>query len=101
MFRCLLLSVLAALAGTAGADVFEDAQWLRDPRMAGEPVLNFLLRGSAAPPEATGPRNVHTLLRKSIQLKDKPASAQLFISGDDYYKFSINGLPVVQGPEGG
>jgi lipoprotein-anchoring transpeptidase ErfK/SrfK len=101
MFRCVLLSVLAALAATAGADVFEDAQWLRDPRMAGEPVLNFLLRGSAAPPEPTGPRNVHTLLRKSVQLKEKPTSAQLFISGDDYYKFSINGLPVVQGPEGG
>lgn len=101
MLRCGFLSVLCMLVATAGADVFEGAQWLRDPRMAGQPIVNFLLREGAALPESEGPRNVHTLMRREIALKEKPASAHLYITGDDYYKFSINGYPVVQGPEGG
>lgn len=101
MLRGGLLAVLCLMVASAGADVFEGAQWLRDPRMAGHKVINFLLREQAPVPESKGPRNIHTLLRREISLKDKPTSAQLYISGDDYYKFSINGLPVVQGPEGG
>ncbi len=100
MYRLILiLSVL--IAGPLWADVFDEAEWLRDPRMADAPIVNFLHREQVDPPPLAGPQNIHTLLRKEVTLSGKPARAELFISGDDYYKFSINGQPVVQGPEGG
>lgn len=100
ILRCVLAAVCLA-ATPLWADVFGDAQWLRDPRMADQPIVDYLMREQVKPPDPVGPKNVHTLLRKEITLKDKPASAYLFITGDDYYKFQMNGLPVVQGPEGG
>lgn len=98
--RFLVLALFLAAFG-ARAEVFGDAEWLRDPRMAGHGIVNLLTRASVPAPKPSGPLNVHTLLRKEIELKAAPRSAQLYISGDDYYKFSINGHPVVQGPEGG
>lgn len=94
-----LVACLAALP--LPADVFGDAEWLRNPRMADQPVIDYLFREQVEPPEPSGPRNVHTLLRKEIALAGSPASAHLLITGDDYFKFYINGYPVVQGPEGG
>jgi hypothetical protein len=101
MIRPVFLALGFLFAMAVSADNFGQAQWLRDPRMAGHAIVDQLNRASVAAPAPSGPLNVHTLLRREIALKEKPASAQLYISGDDYYKFSINGHPVVQGPEGG
>jgi len=100
MFRSICLPFLV-IAAPLWADVFGDAAWLRDPRMADAPIINLLHRAQVPPPELTGPRNIHTLLRKEISLDARPVRAELYISGDDYYTFFINGRPVVQGPEGG
>ena len=100
LFRCIL--VVAALSTlSVRGDVFGGAEWLRDPRMSGHPTINFLLRAQVPAPPASGPKNIHTLMRGEITLREKPTAAQLFITGDDYYKLSINGVSVVQGPEGG
>ena len=85
----------------AAAAPFDDAAWLRDPRCTGFPIINLLHRERENPPALTGPKNIHSLLRKEIELTEKPASALLAITGDDYYKFFINGYRVVQGPESG
>ncbi len=100
MVRYVLICVLL-IAAPLWADIFEDATWLLDPRMADQPTVDFLLREQVKPPEVSGPKNIHTLLRSEIVLKDTPTSAHLYITGDDYYKLRINGFPVVQGPEGG
>ena len=83
------------------ADVFEGAQWLRDPVFKGTKIVNLYHREREKSPEPDGPQNVHTLFRKEVTLPEKPVSAVLSITGDDYYKFYINGYAVVQGPESG
>lgn len=45
--------------------------------------------------------NRHILFRKSFSLEDKPSSAVLYISADDYYKVYINGVFAAQGPAAG
>lgn len=101
ILRILNTAVIVLAAASLPADVFEGAEWLRDPRMADQPIIHQLARASVPAPEAVGPKNVHTLLRKEIELKARPSSAMLYITGDDYYHFFINGSPVAQGPEGG
>ena len=82
-------------------DVFTPAKWLRDPVFQDVPVIDFYHDAKGTKHELSGPQNVHTLFRKDITLAAKPAKAELLITGDDYYKFYINGDFVVQGPEPG
>ncbi len=97
---CILSGVVAMVSGAA-TDDFGEAAWLRDPVFEGVGIIDVFHKEKAEKPELSGPRNVHTLLRKQIALPQKPASAMLAITGDDYYVFHINGAFVVQGPEPG
>ena len=92
------LSFFAAASMASETEVFSGAEWIRDPVFADVPVLNLFHREFEPKPETSGPTHVHTLFRKEIILDRAPASATLYITGDDYYKFYINGKYVVQGP---
>ena len=100
-YSILLLTLLCLSCATvmpSAADVFEGAEWIRDPAFRGEKVLGvFDAHGSKE--KATRLKAVHTYFRKQIDLPSAPTSALLWISGDDYYKFYINGQFVEQGPE--
>jgi hypothetical protein len=77
---------------------FQEAQWLRDPRFDGQPVLGvFDAQGTKA--QATALKNVHTYFRKPFVLAALPQRAVLRFSADDYAKVYLNGACVVQGPE--
>lgn len=91
----------ATLVNTGATDVLAGAEWLRDPAFANTEIINLLHKEKAASPKLHGPQNVHTLFRTQIHLRDAPDSATLTITGDDYYKFYIDGEFVVQGPESG
>lgn len=93
-----LLGCFVSWAAAEEVDVFAGAEWLRDPVFTGVPVLNLFHREFEPEPKLSGPTNVHTLFREEVELKATPAEAALFITGDDYYKFYINGNQVVQGP---
>lgn len=103
MGAMMLGGLVVVLSSVAGPDpeVFGAAQWLRDPVFAGATVMDFYHRDKEKAPEPSGPANVHTLFRKEIEVRGKVKSAFLAITGDDCYKFSINGFRVVQGPESG
>lgn len=92
--------VLASLSAQSD-DVFANAEWLRDPAFQDTSIINTYHREKTDDPKFRGPQNIHTLFRKEITLRAKPASAVLYITGDDYYKFYVNGAFVVQGPEPG
>ncbi len=47
---------------------------------------------------ATEPRNVHVLFRKTFTVETDVKTAKIYISADDYYKLYINGEYVSQGP---
>lgn len=86
----------------AGAqDPFAGVSWIRNLVFKDLPVVDLLHPEKVSPPELTGPKNVHTLFRREIVLKDAPSSAYLYVSGDDYYKLYVNGSVAVQGPEPG
>lgn len=93
--------VLAAAPQDVSAEAFNGAAWVRDPAFKGVPLVEVFHREKSPKPALAGPKNVHTLFRKDIELRDKPVKAVLTISGDDYYKFYVNGDFVAQGPEGG
>ncbi|MBI2434264.1 MAG: family 78 glycoside hydrolase catalytic domain [Candidatus Hydrogenedentes bacterium] len=97
---CSFLLILVA-ASPSFAEALVEAQWVRDPRMEGQPIRDYYGRQPKQKTESDGPWNLHTLFRKEIQLRARPKEARLLVTGDDYYKFSINGKPVVQGPEPG
>jgi len=97
---CLVSGVLAMVSGAA-TDDFGEAKWLRDPIFENIGVIDVFHKENAPKPELSGPRNVHTLMRKEIALSGAPSAATLVITGDDYYKFYINGAFLVQGPEPG
>ncbi len=86
---------------TVPADEFDGAQWLRDPRAAGHNIIDYLRREREKPPKPKGPKNLHTLLRREITLREKPAAAVLTVTADDYAHFYVNGYKAVQGPESG
>ena len=94
-----MVSVVVWMSAQAATDPFSGAEWLRDPRFQGVPVVNVYHRERDKGPEPVGPQNVHTLFRRDITLRDKPKSAVLAVTGDDYCKVTINGFRVVQGPE--
>ncbi|MFA6566822.1 MAG: hypothetical protein WCS96_01290, partial [Victivallales bacterium] len=48
-----------------------------------------------------GLNNIHTYFRKEITIDQSPVRAVLYITGDDTFKFYINGRFFVQGPEPG
>ena len=91
---CLFCSVVAQSV----AGVLDDAAWIRDPVFQDAKVLR-VFDSYESKEKATRLKAVHTYFRKQIELPSKPTSALLWISGDDYYKFSINGQFVEQGPE--
>lgn len=95
------LALLLLPVMSAPADEFHGAQWLRDPRAAGHQIVDLLRREREKPPRLKGPRNLHTLLRREITLREKPAGALLTITADDYAHFFVNGFKAVQGPEPG
>jgi len=94
---CIVLLCSSVVYG----DVFEGAEWLRDPVFEGTSVLNLFHRETEPVPELFGPTDVHTLFRKQISLKESPVSATIAITGDDYFKFYTNGQFCFQGPEPG
>ncbi len=94
--RCIV--VAAFMCSGAFANEFEGADWIRDPRFEQAPVLNLFHREKDPVPELFGPVNVHTLFRKDILLRERPIAASLAITGDDYFKFHINGQYAAQGP---
>ncbi len=95
-FLWVCVGVLSCLL--AGADVFEGAEWLRDPVFEGVDTLDLLHRATTPPPEHVGPVNVHTLFRKEIVLPAKPVAATLAITADNYFKLYNNGTFIFQGP---
>ncbi len=97
----MLLGLVSVITSPAVADAFREAEWIRDPVFEDVAVIDIYHKETAERPELEGPRNVHTLFRKEIELTGKPVSAALRVTGDDYYKLYINGQFVVQGPEPG
>ncbi len=101
-YEWMLMALMTGSIASAQAPApFGDAAWLRNPVFKEVPVINLLHRQKEKGPKTGGPKNVHTLFRTEIRLREKPSRALLTITGDDYYKFFINGHDVVQGPEGG
>lgn len=92
------LCLFSAIGSPDGEAVFSGAEWIRDPVFEGVPMLNLFHRDFEPVPELIGPKHVHTLFRNEVTLKSKPVAAMLAITGDDYYKFHVNGRFVVQGP---
>jgi hypothetical protein len=80
------------------AGVFEGAAWIRDPAFRTEKVLG-VFDAHRSEEKSTRLKAVHTYFRKQIELPSVPKKALLWISGDDYYKFYVNGRFVEQGPE--
>jgi len=71
--------------------------WLTSGRFFG--VKAGRSRGYTRRPEYNSEnKNVHTLFRKEFVLKEKPASAKVFITGDDVYKLYLNSSFVGEGP---
>ncbi|MFO7775001.1 MAG: family 78 glycoside hydrolase catalytic domain [Candidatus Hydrogenedentota bacterium] len=93
--------VLAVAAGSSKAEVFEGAEWLRNPVFEGLEPLDFLGAEDAPEPAQDAPRNVHTLYRKTFELEEAPVEAHLRFSAKDYAKVYINGAFAVQGPAPG
>lgn len=95
----LLMTIV--LGGVAAGDVFDGADWLRDPLFSDVHVLDLWHKEKVTGPKPHGPRNVHTLFRNEIVLAERPEHATLAFSADDYAKLYLNGRFVVQGPEPG
>lgn len=99
--RFVLLSwfcVFCCPSVVSAVDVFEGAAWIRDPVFRGERVLG-VFDAHRSKEKSTRLKAVHTYFRKQIELPSAPTKALLWISGDDYYKFYVNGRFVEQGPE--
>ena len=90
--------VLAIAAGSARAEVFEGAEWLRNPVLEGLEPIDLLGADSAPEPAPDAPRNVHTLYRKTFELEEAPVEAKLRFSAKDHAKLYINEAVAVQGP---
>jgi len=102
-FGLLLVAVCLVLlwVPSVAADVFDGAEWLRDPVFDGVDTIDVFHKEKAERPKLSGPKNVHTYFRKEIELPAEPTRALLHITADDYCKLYINGEFVVQGPEAG
>ena len=98
-----LLAALGAwMSMSAAPDIFSpEAQWVRDPRAVGHPVMDHYKREREKPSDPKGPQNLHTLLRREFTLDELPAGARLIFTADDYALVFLNGEKVFQGPESG
>ena len=94
----LLVLALVMLAHPCMADVFNDAEWIRDPIFWGTSIVDFYHKESTSPPKPAGPQNIHTYFRKEFDLPCSPLTARLIITGDDYVKLYANGEAAFQGP---
>lgn len=77
------------------------ASWITDERFADRQKLDLFhkeLEEGQAHHHEEALTNVHMLVRKSFELDRAGREAWLDITADDYYKLSINGQPVGQGP---
>src|SRR5688500_17440955 len=69
------------------------AQWITGP---GVPINRFNARSDLSLKDYGVFK-----FRKTIELKDKPASFVVHVSGDNRYKLFVNGKQVLQGPARG
>ncbi|MHC4883819.1 MAG: family 78 glycoside hydrolase catalytic domain, partial [Planctomycetota bacterium] len=81
-----------------GSKTLWQAKWLRDPVFDGVPYRELIHPNRNE--ENNGEiRNVHTLLRRELELDEKPIrEARLYITADDCYKLYINGRFIGTGP---
>ncbi|HEO70374.1 MAG TPA: alpha-L-rhamnosidase, partial [Candidatus Hydrogenedentes bacterium] len=102
MLEVFMIAALVLLvAAPSAADVFGEAEWIRDPVFEGITTIDFYHKEDAPQPKLYGPKNVHTLLRNEIEVIGTPERALLRVTGDDYYTLYLNGRFLVQGPEPG
>lgn len=94
----LVLAVMMAGGTTVLANPLDQAGWLRDPKFADFAPLG-VFDSQAGKQNETPLKNVHTYLRREIDLDQAPSKATVLITGDDHFKFYVNGDFVVQGPE--
>ena len=93
---CLLSTVAGASAGHRFAGV-----WITDAVMAAKVPRQVKCRSieqNKLSPVDTSVRNRHVLFRRAFDLSELPKRAQVFVTADDYYKLSVNGRLVGQGP---
>ncbi|MFA7172187.1 MAG: family 78 glycoside hydrolase catalytic domain [Kiritimatiellia bacterium] len=95
--KTLVLFVILPLI-TLSQSQFQDAQWLRDPRFANEPILGIFDVHKKKSKDAKL-KNIHTYFRKSFNLIQTPKKAVLRFTADDYAKIFLNGKFIIQGPE--
>ncbi|HET6739658.1 MAG TPA: hypothetical protein VFH76_12015, partial [Kribbella sp.] len=77
------------------------ARWISDPAFAGSTPPDLLHKEAGEHPAFDHPpelQNRHMLVRKTFVLDELPVEAVLRITADDYYKLSVNGEFVGQGP---
>jgi len=95
----LSLVLAASYLSAVQANVFEGAQWLRDPRFEDGAIGAQSDHISNGTPQDL--QNIHTLYRREFTLKALPAQAHLYVSGDDHFNLHLNDSFVVQGPAPG
>ena len=77
-------------------------QWISDEEFyALEPRNVFHRQLEKVTLDTNEHRDKHVLFRRTFALEQKPASAALFLTADDYYKVYINGTFVTMGPTPG
>ena len=76
--------------------------WVCDPAFMGLEPIKVLYRqvdtDFVETPHRDDLKNLHTLFRKKVTIKEMPDRVFLDISADDFYKLYINGKYVTQGP---
>ena len=79
-----------------------NARWIQDPLFRLEPYHHFLQKEDDKVPvhiDDDGPKDIHTLFRKTFQLRgNEIENAKLFITADDVYKLYVNGRFIGFGP---
>lgn len=97
-FLALLATLILPLRGVSAAEPLAGAEWIRDPRFRGQPLLD-VFEAQERKMKSTELKNVHTYFRKEFALPEQAARAQLCFSADDYAKVYLNGRLAAQGPE--
>lgn len=95
-------------------DLIGSAGWLRNPRFQYAQVGDYLnqtvqvtgelegvrvLFNFPRTPGTKGTPNAHAYFRKKVVLDQAPKRAVLYITGDDTFRFNLNGRFCLQGPE--
>jgi len=100
--RFLIVAVFACSAfmgnSVLASEPFAGAEWIRDPRFLDQPILE-VFEVQQKGEKSTELKNIHTYFRKEFKLAERPASARLCFSADDYAKLYLNGRLAEQGPE--